>query len=265
MTRNRWKNILLGFIPIIVVVGAWILLPHFDHIAIYKFPRFTEVTSTLWTLTRDGTLPRALGASVGRLAIGFAIGSVAGVVMGLALTLSDRLRTFFMPLIAFFNSIAGIAWIPLAIVWFGFGSGPVLFVIANNIFFVVLYNTILGAQGIPPVMFDAVRVMGGTSRTAQVREVLFPGAMVGVLGGLRIGLAFGWRALIAVEIIAASSGLGFLSIQASRLYNGATVVAVIIVIGLVWLVMDRLLLRPLESRTVERWGMVQSVETEPAL
>ncbi len=247
-----------GFLPVILVLGIWIFLPYVDHLPPYKLPRLTQVTSNLWHLTQAGTLPGALGASLGRLAIAFVIGSVGGIVTGLAITLSDHLRNFLMPLIAFFNSIAGIAWIPMAIVWFGLGSGPVLFVIANNVFFIVLYNTIVGAEGIPKVMFDAVRVMGGTSRWVLIKEVLFPGALVGVLGGLRTGLAFGWRALIAVELIAASSGLGYLSIQASRVYDSATVVSVILVTGLAWLVMDRLLLRPVESRTVERWGIVQS-------
>ncbi len=264
---RSWSRRILrpGFLPVIVVVGVWVLLPHFDHVPEYKLPRFTQVISDMWRLTRQGTLPRALGASLGRLALAFVIGSALGVALGLGITLSRRLRDFIMPLVAFFNSIAGIAWIPLAIVWFGFGSGPVLFVIANNVFFIVLYNTILGAEEIPLVMFNAVRVIGGTSRWVLLREVLVPGAMVGVLGGIRTGLAFGWRALIAVELIAASSGLGYLSIQASRIYDGATVVSVVVVTGLAWLAMDRLILRPVESRTIERWGMVQSFRRGSAL
>ena len=258
--RTRWL-LQPGFLPIMVVIVAWILLPDFLSIPVYKFPSLGQVAQDLWTLTVNGTLPGALAASLVRLVIAFGIGSALGIVVGLGITLSQRVRTFLLPLIAFFNSIAGIAWIPMAIAWFGFGNGPVLFVIANNIFFVVVYNTILGARSIPTVLFDGVRVLGGGGRFALIREVLLPGAMVGVLGGLRTGLAFGWRALIAVELIAASSGLGYMSIQASRLYDGATVVSVIIVIGLVWLLMDYLLLRPLEARTVVRWGMMAGAST----
>jgi ABC-type nitrate/sulfonate/bicarbonate transport system permease component len=258
VTKALRKLLHPGFLPVIAALGIWVLLPSIDHLPPYKLPHLTQVLSNLWQLTRAGTLPRALAASITRLGIAFVVGSVAGVATGLAVALSDHVRAFLMPLIAFFNSIAGIAWIPMAIVWFGLGSGPVLFVIANNIFFIVLYNTIVGAEGVPKVMFDAVRVVGGTRRSVLVKEVLLPGALVGVLGGLRTGLAFGWRALIAVELIAASSGLGYLSIQASRVYDSATVVSVVLVTGLAWLAMDRLLLRPVEARTVERWGMVQS-------
>ena len=258
--RARWL-LQPGLLPILVVIAVWVLLPQFLSIPAYKFPSFSQVVQDLWTLTINGTLPGNLATSLVRLVIAFGIGATLGIMVGLGITLSERVRTSLLPLIAFFSSIAGIAWIPMAIAWFGFGNGPVLFVIANNIFFVVVYNTIVGARSIPTVLFDGVRVLGGSSRPVLVREVLLPGAMVGVLGGLRTGLAFGWRALIAVELIAASSGLGYMSIQASRLYDGATVVSVILVIGLVWLAMDHFFLRPLEARTVVRWGMMAGAST----
>ncbi len=261
MKRLTWRSALRpGFVPLAIVLGLWILLPHVDHVPAYKLPHLTQVILTLWHLTRNGTIFRALGDSLSRLAIAFVVGALTGVALGLAVTLSRLTKELVMPVIAFFNAIAGIAWIPIAIVWFGFGTGPVLFVIANNVFFIVLYNTLLGADSIPTVMYDAVRVLGGDRRRTLVREVLVPGAMVGVLGGVRTGLAFAWRALIAVELIAASNGLGYLSIQASRVFDGATVVAVILVIGVVWLAMDRLLLTPIETRTVRRWGMVGGAE-----
>lgn len=266
MTTWRWSRLLQpGLIPVVVIVAVWILLPHLVTLPSYEFPRFGDVISDLWLLLGNGTLIGALGDSLGRLAVAFIIGASLGVAAGLAVTTSRGIRDFLLPLVAFFNSIAGIAWIPMAIVWFGFGSGPVLFVIANNVFFIVLYNTLLGAESIPQVMFDAVRVLGGGRRSVLLREVLIPGAMVGVLGGLRTGLAFGWRALIAVELIAASNGLGYLSIQASRVYDGATVVVVILVTGVAWLAMERLLLRPIETRTVQRWGMVARLGRNAAL
>ncbi len=257
MKVPAWRRLLRpGAVPVALVLLGWLALPYFDHIPQYKLPHLAQVGSDLWGLARSGALWAALGDSMGRLGTAFVLGAAAGVLVGLAVTLSRSLNDFLMPVIAFFNAIAGIAWIPMAIVWFGFGSGPVIFVIANNVFFIVLYNTLLGAESIPAIMYDAVRVLGGYRRLTMVREVLVPGAMVGVLSGLRTGLAFAWRALVAVEMIAASNGLGYLSIQASRVFDGATVVSVILVIGAVWVVMDRVLLRPIERVTVRRWGMV---------
>lgn len=257
MKRSRVIGLLRpGLIPVVVVLGGWLLLPFVDHVPTYKLPHLLSVVTTLWHLAIGGTLLSALGDSLARLAIAFVLGAAGGIVVGVAVTLNRTLSDLVMPLIAFFNAIAGIAWIPLAIVWFGFGTGPILFVIANNVFFIVLYNTVQGAESIPEVMYDAVRALGGDRRWTIIREVIVPGAMVGVLGGIRTGLAFAWRALVAVELIAASNGLGFLSIQASRVFDGATVVSIIIVIGVVWIVMDRGFLRPIEARTVQRWGMV---------
>ena len=254
--RRLWRP---GIVPVLLVLGVWLLFPFVEHVPAYKFPHLSDVATTLWRLARSGVIFRNLGDSLGRLAVAFVLGATAGIVVGLATTLNHTFSDLVMPVIAFFNAIAGIAWIPMAIVWFGFGTGPVLFVIANNVFFIVLYNTILGIDGIPTVMYDAVKVLGGDRRRTIVSEVVIPGAMVGVLGGFRTGLAFAWRALVAVELIAGNNGLGYLSIQASRTFDGATVVSVILVIGLVWILMDRLFLRPIEVRTIRRWGMVSDV------
>lgn len=262
MTRRLRSQILHpGFIPVLVVLAAWIILPNLVSLPPYQLPRFSTVATDFWTLLMKGTLLSALFVSLGRLSLAVVAGGVLGVLAGLTVTMSRAVREFLMPLAAFFNSIAGIAWIPMAIVWFGFGNGPAVFVIANNVFFIVLYNTLLGAQSIPEVLFRAVSVLGNGKRWEVWREVLLPGAMVGVLGGFRTGLAFAWRALIAVEFITATNGLGYLSIQASRYYDGATVIVIILVTGSTWLVLDRLLLRPVEALTIQRWGMMAGLES----
>ncbi|MGO1051288.1 ABC transporter permease [Crossiella sp. CA198] len=246
----------LWLVPVLLLLLGWALLPVLVDLPAYQLPRLAEVAATGWRLLVDGTLAQAIGASLLRLAVAFLIGAGLGLLLGLSMAASRVLTLLLEPIVAFFQAVAGIAWIPLAIVWFGFGDGPVLFVVANAIFFIVLYNTLLGVHGIQRVLPQAVRTLGGT-RWQVLREVLLPGAMVSVLAGLRTGLAFGWRALVAVELIAANSGMGFLTLSASRNYQSEVVVVAIVVVGLLWLAMDRLLLRPIERRTVVRWGMVR--------
>jgi NitT/TauT family transport system permease protein/taurine transport system permease protein len=125
------------------------------------------------------------------------------------------------------------------------------------VFFIVLLNTTLGVQMIPPVARHAVRTLGG-SDWVVLREVVIPGAVANVLTGLRLGLGFGWKALIAAELIAGGKGLGYMASEAGTRYESATIVVSIATIGLIWLLMDRLILRTLEVRTVERWGMVRT-------
>ena len=101
---------------------------------------------------------------------------------------------------------------------------------------------------------DAARSMGA-SRPRMFAEVLLPGAMPAIVTGLRVGLGYGWRGLVAAEIIATSAGLGYSIFLAQKFFRTDIIIVGMITIGLLWLVTDRALLAPLERRTVERWGM----------
>ena len=247
--RGMW------LIPVAAILLVWALLPHLVSVQSYKLPRLGGVLRAAWTGASDGVLYRATVASLLRLAVSFVVGAGLGVIFGLLMATSRVVMYFAEPIAAFLQAIAGVAWIPLAIVWFGFGNGPVIFVVSNAIFFIVLYNTLLGVRRIPPALTQATRTLGA-GRMRLMREVVVPGAMVSVLTGLRSGLAFGWRALIAVEIIAANTGLGYVTLSASSNYRSDLLVAAVLEVGLLWLLMDRLLLVPLERHTIERWGLV---------
>jgi NitT/TauT family transport system permease protein/taurine transport system permease protein len=102
-----------------------------------------------------------------------------------------------------------------------------------------------------------VRTLGG-SRRHVILQVMIPGAMPSIVTGIRMSIGFGWRALIAAEMIATTTGLGFMIFNAGNFHRTDTIVLGIITIGLLWLATDRLLLQPLERWTIERWGLVTS-------
>lgn len=256
MIRGFRRSIHPTVVPIAFLLVGWWLLPFVVEAPAYKLPRISLVWRDFWQLLSSGVLIEQTLGSIGRLAQGFVIGGVLGLVVGFAVASSRQVAAFLEPVLVFFQAIAGIAWIPLAIVWFGFGPAPVIFVVANGIFFIVLLNTTLGVQSISPVVRNAVRTLGG-SRLDVVREVVIPGALANVLTGLRLGLGFGWKALVAAEIIAGGRGIGYMASEASQRYDGPTVLVAIGVIGTIWLMTDRFVLRPIESRTIRRWGMVQ--------
>lgn len=245
----------MWILPVGLLLLMWAVAPTVIHAKAYKLPTIGGVVRATATGVTDGVLYRATIASLGRLAIAFILGAVLGIIVGLAMATSRVVMYVAEPVVAFFQAVAGVAWIPLAIVWFGFGTGPVLFVVGNAVFFIVVYNTVLGVRQIPIVLISAARTLGA-SRFRLLREVIVPGALVSVLTGLRGGLAFGWRALIAVEIIAASTGLGYITVSASANYQSALIIVAIIEVGLLWLAMDRFLLRTIERRTIERWGLI---------
>lgn len=248
----------VGLLTLGLVLLGWWFLDRFASIPPTKLPSVGSVAMSLRELVSSGELFDAAAASLKRLALGFLIGSSLGIGVGLLMASSRRLTEFVRPLLLFFQAIAGIAWIPLAIVWFGLGSGPVIFVVANAVFFIVVFNMLVGMQSIPSVLISSTRTLGA-GRLRVMREVILPGALTHLLVGLETGMAFAWRALVGTELIVATDGLGFLTTQASSRFDTATVVAGIIVIGALWLLMQRLLLAPLHARTVERWGMTSPV------
>jgi NitT/TauT family transport system permease protein/taurine transport system permease protein len=172
--------------------------------------------------------------------------------MGLNPIVSD----FLSPLFRFFSVLAGIAWIPIATLWFGYGFGAITFVIFNAVFFVVTYNTLLGVASIPMPLRNAAASLGANGWTL-LTQVILPGALPNIVTGIRTGLGFAWRGLIAAEMIATNVGLGYMLFLARDFYKTEVIVLGMIIIGLIWLAIDRLILAPVERATIERWGMVR--------
>ena len=245
-----------GTLPFLVLLACWWLLPQLADIPAYKLPTITDVVVRLEQMIADGTLLGHVGASLWRLVLGFLIGNALAIPLGIAIGLDRHVADLTRPLLTFLQSIAGIAWIPLAVIWFGIGNGAVVFVIANIIFFSTIYNTVVGVESIPPVLYRAVRCHGGRGRQI-LTQLVVPGAMVQIIVGLRASMAFGWRALVGAELIAGTSGIGYLTIDAVQWYQTDTVVMGMLLIGVIWLVMDRLLFVPLERHTIRRWGLIQ--------
>jgi NitT/TauT family transport system permease protein/taurine transport system permease protein len=194
-------------------------------------------------------------ASLGRVAVGTLLAVVVSIPLGVAMGLNPIVSDFLSPLFRFFSVLAGIAWIPIATLWFGYGFGAITFVIFNAVFFVVTYNTLLGVASIPMPLRNAAASLGANGWTL-LTQVILPGALPNIVTGIRTGLGFAWRGLIAAEMIATNVGLGYMLFLARDFYKTEVIVLGMIIIGLIWLAIDRLILAPVERATIERWGMV---------
>lgn len=245
----------LGILPFMALVTGWWLASHSGHFSIGALPTPESVVAAVLDLASRGTFQADILASLGRLILGASVSIVLGVGLGILAGLNRYLGDLLLPLAAFFSAVSGIAWIPLAIMWFGLGTVAVTFVIWNSIFFLVFFNTVLGIRSVPRIMEQAIRTLGGGYRTL-VLQVFLPGALPYIVSGIRTGLGFGWRALIAAELIAATSGLGFLIFDASHYFRTDEILAGIGTIGILWVIMDSVILTPLERMTVKRWGTV---------
>jgi len=248
---------ILGLLPFIVLIAIWWLAPMVVEIPAYKLPSPAKVWTTFVSMLMDGSLIKDVWISLQRLAIGYLLGNLVAIPLGLAIALNRTVSEILRPVLSFFQSIAGVAWVPLAIIWFGVGHGSVLFVIANTIFFASIYSTVIGVQAIPQVLYRAA-LSHGASRMDVILNVVIPGALVQIIVGLRTSMAYGWRALVAAEMIAGTNGIGYMTLEAVQWYQSEIVVLGMILIGLFWLLLDRLIFVPIEKMTVRRWGLVKS-------
>jgi len=216
------------------------------------FPTPFDVVKGVWELAQAGLLLKYIVASLFRVSIGFALATLVGVPLGLVLGWSIPAFQAFNPLIQIFRPISPIAWIPLAILWFGISDAAPIFLIFLASVFPIAVSTISAVRNMQPVYLRAARNFE-LSRAELFRRVIFPACLPQIITGLRISLGIAWLVVVAAEMIAVNSGLGYLIIDArnaGKRYD--LVVAGMAMIGLIGLGLD-LLVRRLEHFDEVRW------------
>lgn len=257
---GRAVHVLQIALPFIILIAAWQITTMAKLFPVYLFPPpWTVVEEFYQQAFQTGELWTQLWASAQRVLIGYVPGIGGGLILGVAMGSSPAIARSASGIVKFFNAIPALGWVPLAILWFGVGYKSVAFIIFLSVFFPVLFSTLTGIATIPREYLNVAR-MCEVSRLAITWKVLVPGAMPSVVNGLRIGAAYGWRALIGAEMIASTSGIGFMMVQARQFLEPAIVIVGMITIGIVWLLIEFFVLRPLEKYTVHRWGLVRTDE-----
>lgn len=195
-------------------------------------PSIFEIAGALGTLVESGELVAHLSASAVRFAGGFTAALVTAVPCGLILGYSETLKRYLMPVLDLMRSFPSITLVPVAIVWFGIGDLAKAFLVAYACFWPILLNTMTGVQETSPVLLRAARVME-LHGTALFRKVVLPSAIPSILTGVRISLAVSVIVLVVSEMVAATSGLGFLILDAERNYLTAKMFAGVLLMGVV--------------------------------
>ncbi|MDQ7842973.1 MAG: ABC transporter permease [Armatimonadota bacterium] len=244
--------------PFVALGLVWTAVIEVYDVPLRVFPAPTDVAGALRQQAASGALGNHIWQSLRRVFVGGTLAILTSVPLGVAVSTNRVVAAFFAPILRFFSVLAGIAWIPLATLWFGYGFGAITFIIFNAVFFVVVYNTMLGVSRIPLALRNAARSLGA-GPWQILTEVLLPGALPNIVTGIRTGMGFAWRGLIAAEIIATNAGLGYMLFLARDFYRTEVIVLGMILIGAIWVALDRLVLAPLERRTIERWGLTRRV------
>jgi NitT/TauT family transport system permease protein/sulfonate transport system permease protein len=237
-------------IPIPVILVLWELGVRLHWINGNIVPAPSATLHALFELAAAGYLWRDIGASVLRVTIGFSFAAFAAISLGLALGIWRNAAAYILPVIELIRPISVLAWIPLAILWFGLGDHSAWFIIFLGSFFPIFTNTYLGACSVAPIHIQVAQCFGA-GRWLFLRQVMFPSALPYIMAGLRVGLGVGWTCVIAAELIAATSGLGYMIQLARTMIETENVMAGMIVIGIIGFIMNSGMLW-LERRFV-RW------------
>jgi NitT/TauT family transport system permease protein len=239
----------------LLAAGLLLALWHYSVLwtATKVFPSPLSVEKGLAQLLQRNVLWADIGDSLRRVAIGFGLAAVIGIPLGLALGWYPAWNQVVNPVIQILRPISPIAWIPVAIVFFGVGERPAVFLIFLSAFFPILVACTSGVSNVPAIFRRAGRNFGLTPMQILAR-VVFPAALPQILIGLRIALGVAWLVVVAAEMIAVDSGLGYLVIDSrnsGKRYD--LVVAAMLMIGLIGLMLD-LGFRRLEKIRSVRWG-----------
>ena len=222
------------------------------------FPTLLQTLKSLYEAVVSGVLPQRAVNSLSVLLQGYLLGT-AGALLLAALAATTRLGADLLDMLtAVFNPLPAIALLPLALMWFGLGNGSLVFVLVHSVMWPMALNTHTGFRSVSPTLRMVGRNVGlrGLRYTAAI---LIPAAFPSILAGLKIGWAFAWRTLIAAELVfgvsSGSGGLGWFIYERKNQLDTGAVFAGLLTVILIGLVVEGVLFRWVENRTVRRWGM----------
>ncbi len=226
----------------------WQILCQAGFIKPIVLPAPVKVAQTFGEQLSSGQLAKHIGISILRVLEGFGAAALSGIVIGVGVGLSaklDRLTAFFIQMT---KPIPPIAWIPLAILWFGIGEPSKVFIIFVGTFFPIVVNVIDGIRQTDYKLVELARILE-ISRKRFIWKVVLPGALPSIMTGLRVGLGMAWMCVVAAELIAATQGIGYLIMDGRQLSQPEVVIVGMITIGVIGKLMDDLL-KKLEQKLI---------------
>jgi ABC-type nitrate/sulfonate/bicarbonate transport system permease component len=244
--RTVLRSWITGKISVSIVLIVWQFLSGTGKVNALLLPSPLSVFQAAVKLMADGTLPVDTAVSLGRVLAGFVVAFCVAVPLGVLMGTWWVVKDSVTPLVEIIRPVPPIAVIPVAMLWLGIGEPSKIFLIAYGAFFPILLNTIAGFRAIDPIHIRAVESLGA-KRWDVVRHVVILSAFPHIVVGARLGMAMGFIVLVAAELIAADSGLGFLIQDARQHFMTDQIFVGIIAIGIIGFALNQTLL------VVERW------------
>ncbi len=239
----KWRNtffrrpVWLAFISTLLAILIWAIIAQSSNLGKQVFPGPVEVLSAFNEILTNGTLIKHSIASLFRVTVGFYLAALIGIPLGIILGLNRMLREMIDPIVQFLRPISPLAWIPLAMLWLGIGDQPAIFLIFLSSFFSLVMATTVAVKSINPIYFQ-VAANFNFSRMELLTKVIIPAITPDVITGLRITVAVAWLVVVAAEMIAVQSGLGYLILDSRNALRMDFVMVAMIVIGWIGLSID---------------------------
>ncbi|HYZ62841.1 MAG TPA: ABC transporter permease [Acetobacteraceae bacterium] len=250
------RRVVIATAFFLAILALWQAMTMTGRWSPVLLPPPRSVGEYLWDAVRDGTLPSAVGVTLRRLLLGYAIGLAIGLPLGLLSSTSEFVEDTAGVLALGLQTLPSVCWVPLALLWFGQNESAMLFVVVMGTTWSVMIATDTGARTISPIYARAARTMGSEGFHRWTRVVV-PASLPFLVSGMKQGWAFAWRSLMAAEIyvtILSGFGLGQLLHYGRELNAMEQVIAIMLVIVLIGLLADKVLFAPWERFLHRRWG-----------
>lgn len=218
------------------------------------FPSPLQVAEDLAYGAADGSLFFGIATSMGRLIVGLGISIAGGIILGVFMARIASVNQTVGSLVLGLQSVPSVAWVPMALLWFGLTDSGIIFVTVASSLFAVTINTYSGIKNIPTSYIAAARNMG-TSEAQLITNVMLPAAFPYLISGFKQGWAFAWRGVIGAEIIFSFLGLGFLLNVGRELNDISQVISVMLVIMVIGILIDGFVFKKIERKVMSRWGL----------
>jgi len=250
-TSSKLSWFLPPLIPAVLLV-IWQIASDTGCLKPSILPSPLVIAATLWELLKSGELFKNLEVSLVRVLEGFVIGAGLGLLVGFAMGLSKRMERALSLITGLLRPIPTIAWIPALILWLGIGESSKVVVIAVGSFWPVLLSAIQGVRGTDSKYLEVARVLEKDSYTTLLKVVI-PSALPSIFTGLRVAMGIAWASVVGAELIAASSGIGYMIMYAREVSQPDVMLVGVLAIGLTGLLIDFLLLQL--QRRLLKWSV----------
>lgn len=227
----------LALATFLSICMVWSSLVNVYGISESVFPGPLLVFESFFQLLLDGSLLQHIVASLYRVTVGFYLAAILGIPLGIFIGRSMMARNLLNPVIQFLKPISPLAWIPLAMLWFGIGDKPAIFLIFLSCFFPLIVATTIAVGSINKVYFQ-VAANFNFSRTDVLLKVIMPAIIPDLVTALRLTVSIAWLVVVAAEMIAVQSGLGFLILDSRNALRMDNVMVGMVAIGIIGLLLD---------------------------